>query len=138
MQKITVDSIPNHSIQYLDHIPNQEEKGQLEAAKGVYSVPIERPLIHSELNQLVGEFSSFQAFAAFPLEIPKSSVEVFSSKMIPGIDLTALLSRLEQAEIKDFNEQEELERLLTCFTWLEQMESLYQVILAHLRRLQKG
>ncbi len=138
MTKITIDVLPERPIAYLDSIPNSIEANLFEGNNKVFSVGIAKPVLQSELEELVGRFLSHQSFAVFNEPKEMNCPGAFSSALVPNLDIISILEKIEKVQSSDFAEQEDIEQLRSFFLKLYDLEELYQKILANLRKLQKG
>lgn len=138
MSKITIDTIPKKYVEYLDKIPNEIEKGVFESAKNVFSSPIVKPILTSEVENLLGRFFSNQTFALFEEPNTTHCPTAYTQKMIMGIDTKKICDLLEPMLLDNQEGQEELELLRGFFFNLHELESLYQEIIVALSRIKKG
>jgi hypothetical protein len=138
MAKITIDTVPQRPVEYLNDLPHSIESNPFEANKVVFSALVQKPLIESELETLVGRFFSNSSFAAFSTPEKMDCPQTYSQSLIPNIDLHEVLEKLQTVESSSFLEQEEREQLEAFFLQLSDLEELYQKILANLRKLQKA
>ncbi|NBO23834.1 MAG: hypothetical protein EBU93_01135 [Chlamydiae bacterium] len=138
MAKVTIDTLPEKSVEYLRQIPNQIENPPFEGSHRVYSALVNKPMIFSEIETLVGQFFSNQSFATFQEPSKMDCPETFSQALVPNIDIEKILEKLLTVHVDSFNEQEELEQLNAFFKDLQELESLYQKIIGMIRNLQKG
>lgn len=138
MAKITIDTLPERSVEYLKNIPSSIERNDFDGSNKVFSALINRPIIDSELESLVGKFISNQSFAVFS-EPPKMDCpSTFSNNLIPNVEIEEVIDRLQGMYMDSFNDQEDLEMLQVFFEQLNELETLYQKILSQVRKLQKG
>ena len=138
MAKVTIDTLPKSSVQYLNHIPGTIEKSEFQIPKGITSHRVERSIVESKLEKLVGQFFSHQSFAIFSIPEEMFCPNTFTQAMIPSIDYELILENLMDLKMDSMQEQEELEVLIASFSKIHDLEKLYQKILADLKKFQKG
>lgn len=138
MAKITIDTVPNRAVEYLQDLPHSIETNPFEANTAVFSALVQKPLIESELEALVGKFFSNSSFAAFRNPDKMDCPETYAQSLVPNLDLPQIIEQLQTVKTESFLEQEEKEQLEAFFLQLNELEELYQKILANLRKLQKA
>ena len=143
MTKVTIDQLTKEQISYIDAIPQQIIPN--EVAKpltlGSFSASlnscVDRDLIISKLEQLVGELYGNNFFADFEKqEIMPSSV--FDNELVRNISFEVLMGKL--SNVKTFSQKEE-EEFLVLKTFIEECNHLNEIlrkIKAQIQRLQKG
>ena len=138
MTKITIDTIPKKYVEFLDKIPHQIEKGGVDPTKNVFSSPVVKPILTSEVENLLGRFFSNETFALFDEPIKMHCPEAFSQKMVMGLDTSRINELLEEIQCDTQDTQEELELLKQFFSTFHELELLYQEIIVALSRIKKA
>jgi len=137
MTKVTIDTIPKKYVEYLQTLPQGSNQSVQELSHTISSSPITRPMIASEVEDLLGAISGQQCFALF--EEPKGveGHSAYSQSIIPGIQSGDLLEQIEKLRLpKDHEEEKAL--LYQFFTHLSLLEGLYAEIIALISRMTKG
>ncbi len=138
MAKLTIDTLPKTAVQYLQEMPQTLDGVTAQLPQSIRSLRIEKSIVDSELEKLVGRFFSHQSFALFPEPEEISCSNTFSQAMLPSISLEEVLRKLRDLKMETMHEQEELEILEASFSKVYELENLYQKILAELKKFQKG
>ena len=143
MTKITIDQLTKEPIAYIDAIPHQKIPN--EVAKpltlGSFSAslnsPVDRDLIISKLEQLVGELYGNNFFADFEKQeiMPNS---VFDNELVRNISFEHLMEKLSDVEIFSQKEEEELFVLKAFVSECNKLNEILKRIKSQIQRLQKG
>lgn len=137
MTKVTIDTIPKKYVEYLQTLPQGSHHSVQELSHTLYSSPITRPMIASEVEDLLGNISGQQCFALFEEPPAIEGVTAYSQSIIPGLQSVDLLELIEKLQLpKDHEEEKAL--LYQFFTHLSLLEGLYAEIIALIARMKKG